>query len=79
MAKRKFTDAQKLPKSAAQKAAGIAQSRGRLSGVLSDQSRLQTVLRGAFGPPRLRQGGTNAYGYEIKKPKADKGYRSPWG
>lgn len=75
----KYKSASKLPKNPAQRAASVQQARGYLSTALSSQSRLQTVLRGAFGPPKLRRGGTNIYGYEVKKMKGEPGWRNPYG
>lgn len=75
----KYKSASKLPKSPEYKQAQQSIVRGNLLGVLGNQSRLQEVLRGAFGPPKLRRGGTNAYGYAIKKPKGDAGWKNPYG
>ena len=73
---KKKTNVNQLPKSPDYKQAEQAMLRSNVLGLLNGQSRVQEVLRGAFGAPRLRRGGTSVYGYDVKKPKGDPGWKN---
>lgn len=83
MAKKRTKPAKKkrvkqLPRSPDYKLAQQSLVQSSVLSLLSDQSRTQGVLRGAFGAPRLRSSGA-AGNYNIKKPKGDKGWKNPYG
>jgi hypothetical protein len=73
--KKKASSVSKLPKSPDYKQAKQSIVRSRVLGLLNEQNRVQQVLQGAFGPPTLRRGGTGVYGYDIRKPKGDPGWK----
>ncbi len=71
-----YRDASKLPRSPDYRMAQQSLVRSNVLQLLQDQSRVQEVLRGAFGSPQIRRGGTSVYGYAVKKPKGDPGWKN---
>lgn len=74
--RKKATDATKLPRSPDYRAAQQSLVQSNILQLLGEQTRTQSVLRGAFGGVTLRRtGGSSLYGYGIKKPTGDPGWR----
>ena len=73
--KKKVDDSRKLPRSPEYKMAQQSLVRSNVLNLVGEQGRVQEVLRGTLGMRKLRSAGTSMFGYGIRKPKGDKGWK----